>query len=129
MLQVFHSSLSTRLEGLPEELERGREMPSHSLFWSRVSAIFRRRLQGGQRDENSTSGGLTRHALCWQLRRLMASSYVAFSPNMLHSPLLFRIQAILAGISWVRMQGFSHFERRRIKSESGYARSGSEPFV
>jgi hypothetical protein len=35
----------------------------------------------------------------------MVSCYVAFDPNMLHSPFPFGILAFLAGISWVRMGG------------------------
>jgi len=50
VLQVFRSSLFPRNEGLPEELDRGKEMQNPSIFWSSVSAIFRWRPQGGQRD-------------------------------------------------------------------------------
>ncbi len=63
VLQVFRSSLFPRNEGLPEELDREGEMHHLPIFWSSVSAIFRWRPQGGQRDENSTSLGLTIHAL------------------------------------------------------------------
>jgi hypothetical protein len=78
VLQVFHSSLFPRSEGLPEELDRGGEMQNHSIFWSSVSAIFRWRPQRGQRDWNLTSLGLTLHALPWQPTGVMTSSYVAF---------------------------------------------------
>jgi hypothetical protein len=50
VLQVFRLSLFPRSEGLPEELDRGEEMPYRSIFWSSVSAIFRWRPQTGQRD-------------------------------------------------------------------------------
>jgi len=50
-------------EGLPEELDKVTEMQCRFIFWSSVSAIFRWRPQGGQRDWNSASLGLTIHAL------------------------------------------------------------------
>ena len=50
VLQVFRSPLFPRKEGLPEELDRGEEMQYPPIFWSSVSAIFRCRPQGGQRD-------------------------------------------------------------------------------
>jgi len=68
-------------------------MQNPSLFWSSVSAIFRWRPQVGQRDWNSTSLGLTIHALHWPPRGLMTPSYAVFGPDMLHSPLPFGIQA------------------------------------
>src|SRR5207244_9299384 len=64
VLQVFRSSLFPRNEGLPEELDREGEMHHLPIFWSSVSAIFRWRPQGGQRDENSTSLGLKPYTLC-----------------------------------------------------------------
>jgi hypothetical protein len=45
VLQVFRSSLFSRRESLPEELDRGAEITYFPIFWSSVSVIFRWRPQ------------------------------------------------------------------------------------
>ncbi len=50
VLQVFRSSLFSRRESLPEELDRGAEITYFPIFWSSVSVIFRWRPQVSQKD-------------------------------------------------------------------------------
>jgi hypothetical protein len=97
VLQVFRSSLFPRRKGLPGELDRAGEIQYRPISWTSVSVIFRWRPQKDQRDWNLTSVGFTIHALPWQPTGVMTSSYIAFDPDMLHSPLPFGIQAIWQG--------------------------------
>jgi hypothetical protein len=101
VLQVFRSSLIPRSEGLPEELERGKEMQNPSLFWSSVSAILGFRPQVGQRDWNSTSLGLTIHALRLSTQRIDDFLLRGLWSRHATLPPSFRNSSQVAGISRV----------------------------
>jgi hypothetical protein len=86
-----------RTKGLPERLDSNVLDANIPTFWSSVSAIFRSHLSQDHQDLISSSLALTIHTLQNPPGRAMTSSYVALCPNMLHSPLLFRIQACRQG--------------------------------